>query len=509
MELEVPNIEEFVAVNRLSPVTDPIYLGVDGLPTPGGLFSAEIFGRPGSEDRRRRWAYIDLGGRFLHPLVYKSFCQLDRRFPELLAGLRRVTLAKGGAITDVPEDAPDGVGWSGVDALWDHWKDISWGTAVPGGQRAERIGLLRVVPRERAFLTKWPVMPALYRDIEMGTSGNGRIREIPPINSLYAQVMTGAPSRVSGFDFADGARKRRAQEVLLTIHESCLELVAGKHGVIQDRLLGKYADYAVQTVISSPPIAKAERPEEQEVPFGWLGVPLHLTVNLFQPFVLKSLDERLRALAGGQERILLTGADGKEKYLELPEEARAQLNADTYRRWVARFMRSQENRLDPLSVTTARGKVVEIPLYDRWLGRKTTLADLLLIAATVVTSDKHVMFTRYPIEDYRACHFARVAILTTEHTAPVTLGGTTYPRYLVVEKPVQWVDSVRLNNSYTSAMAADYDGDRIRLFGLFTQEANAEAAELIRKATNICDGRGAPSRLLKNEGVLTLYSMTK
>ena len=71
------------------------------------------------------------------------------------------------------------------------------------------------------------------------------------------------------------------------------------------------------------------------------------------------------------------------------------------------------------------------------------------------------------------------------------------------------MDSVRINNSYTSAMGADYDGDAIRLFGLFTQEANAEAERMIFKPTNFCDGQGNPSRQLKNEGVLTLYSLTK
>jgi hypothetical protein len=57
-------------------------------------------------------------------------------------------------------------------------------------------------------------------------------------------------------------------------------------------------------------------------------------------------------------------------------------------------------------------------------------------------------------------------------------------------------------------MCADFDGDRIRILGLFTQEANAEAARLIRAPTNFVDGQGRPSRVVANEAILTLYSMT-
>jgi len=51
--------------------------------------------------------------------------------------------------------------------------------------------------------------------------------------------------------------------------------------------------------------------------------------------------------------------------------------------------------------------------------------------------------------------------------------------------------------------------DRIRLFGLFTQEANLEAERQIKAATNIADGQGRPVRKVGNEAILSLFSMTK
>lgn len=506
MELSVLDIEKFVKVNDLQPVTALTFFEATGAPTEGGLFSVSIFGRPGSEERRRRWAYIDLNGRFLHPLIYKTLCQLDRKFPELVANMRRVRLTRGGQMQEVPEDEDDG--WTGIDGLYEHWEEINWGAAESGSQRGERVGLLKTVPKDLAFVTKWPVMPALYRDVD--TSSSGGIKEVPPINNLYVQVMVSSPTKISGLVFADGTRKRRAQEALLELHRASLELIAGKKGLIQERVLGKYTDWSVRGVLSGPALAKAERPGDQEVPFGYLGVPLYLVINMFQPFVIKRLSEIFNAYASGLERILVRRSEGTElEFFELPPDARSQLGPELYKKWVSRFMRSQENRLDPVSVTTGRGKEITLPLYDADLGRPTTLLDLFYIVAHDVIADKHVMFTRYPVEDFRACHFAKMSVLTTEETEKRVIKEREFTRYPVVGDTMRWVDSIRLNNSYTKAMGADYDGDTHRMIGIFTQEANEEAARLIEKPTNYADGQGLFSRPIANEAILTIYSLTK
>jgi hypothetical protein len=503
MKLNVLDIEKFVKVNQLRQVTAPNFFEPDGSPTVTGLFSADIFGRLGSEDRRRRWAYIDLGGRFLHPLIYKTCSQLDRKFPEVVAGFRRLRLTRSGEPQEVPEEEEGG--FTGIDGLYEHWSEIRWGRAE-SGHRAERVGLLRAIPRELAFISKWPVMPALFRDVD--TTVGGAIKEVPPINYLYAQLITGAPSVISGLTFVDGGRKKRAQEGLLAIHRASLELLAGKRGLIQDRLLGKYTDYSVRSVLSGPKVA-SERPGDQEVPFGALGVPLHLYVNMMQPFVLKLLAEQFRPFLAGQEVFQVRKSDGSLGTIEVPADVRKVVGPELFKKWISTFLRSQENRLDVLAVPGPRGTPFRIPLYDQWLGRPTTLIDLMYVTASKIAVDKYVMFTRYPVEDFRAPHFARPVLLTTERTRTQSVGDVEYKNYPVIDNPLRWVDSLRINNSYTAAMGADYDGDTIRVIGLFTQEANEEARKLIEKPTNFCDGQGAPSRKLGNEAVLTFYALTK
>ena len=504
MDINALNIDKFVAVNKLQRVTTLSFFEANGSPNDTGLFSFSIFGRAGSPERSTQWAYIELNGRFLHPFVYKTCTQLDRKFTEIIIMERQVRINKHGELETVPEGEYDG--WTGLDGLWENWDKITWGTAEPGSQRWERVSTLKLIPRDSAFLTKWHVIPASYRDVD--TTDPSPVKEIPPINSLYVQLMASAPTVVSGLMFADGARKRRAQEALLQIYQLLLGPVDGKKGLIQDRILGKYTDWAVRGVISSPPLAKSNTPKEQEVPFGTVGVPLYLLVNMYQPFVIKRLNEIFSVYTQGQERVLSVGGDGKTSYVEIPTEARIQIGPELYRKWIARFVRSQENRVNVVSVTTGRGDEIPIPLYDQWLGRPTTLLDLFFIVVSEIIADKYAMFTRYPVEDFRACHFFKPVIITTERTVTQSIGQRTFTNYPQFGNPVRWVDSIRINNSYTSAAGADYDGDTVRLLGLFTQEANAEAERLIRQPTNFADGQGNFCRGVGNEAILSLYSLT-
>ena len=55
----------------------------------------------------------------------------------------------------------------------------------------------------------------------------------------------------------------------------------------------------------------------------------------------------------------------------------------------------------------------------------------------------------------------------------------------------------------------DFDGDQISIRGVYTQEANEEAAKLIREPKNILNITGKNVRIITNEGVQTLYQLTK
>ena len=70
MKVNIIDMNRFIAANECQEVTNPVYFDKGRQPTNDGLFSLTIFGRPGSQERKSVFAYIDLKINFLHPLVY-------------------------------------------------------------------------------------------------------------------------------------------------------------------------------------------------------------------------------------------------------------------------------------------------------------------------------------------------------------------------------------------------------------------------------------------------------
>ena len=58
-------------------------------------------------------------------------------------------------------------------------------------------------------------------------------------------------------------------------------------------------------------------------------------------------------------------------------------------------------------------------------------------------------------------------------------------------------------------MGGDFDGDKLFLRGVFTQEANQEAEEIINSKKYLLDGSGNSNRETGNEFIQSMYTLTK
>ena len=100
MKLNIENIDEIIKENNLPRVTNPVYLDSDGLPSRDGLFSYELFGRPGGKKRRFQFGYIHLTKNYIHPFIYNMLCKLDQKFSDIVQGNRYVRIAENGELVD-------------------------------------------------------------------------------------------------------------------------------------------------------------------------------------------------------------------------------------------------------------------------------------------------------------------------------------------------------------------------------------------------------------------------
>ena len=87
MNLDILNCDKWVIDNNIPEIkTSNIYSTKSLEPDPDGLGSYEIFGRPGTEERKRTFAYIDLVNKFVHPHCYYELTRLQRNIKDLIAG---------------------------------------------------------------------------------------------------------------------------------------------------------------------------------------------------------------------------------------------------------------------------------------------------------------------------------------------------------------------------------------------------------------------------------------
>lgn len=154
MKINIFNVDKFVEVNMLREVSDPVLLERDKTPTTNGLFSYEIFGRLGSASRKTTFAYIDLKGHYLHPLVYKNLKRLDRKIEECIMGDGTFSINENGELVR------DVNGENGIDFLYKNWSKLKF-KKTQSNERNERVRMIESLAKNEIFMSKQIVMPPL------------------------------------------------------------------------------------------------------------------------------------------------------------------------------------------------------------------------------------------------------------------------------------------------------------------------------------------------------------
>jgi DNA-directed RNA polymerase beta' subunit len=523
MNIELFNIDDFVKINKLQEVTDPMLFMKGQIPSPNGLLSTDIFGVSVTE-RKQTFAYINLYGRFLHPHVFKLIKRMDNRINYILQGTKKYVIEKGLLVENEEQ------GETGLEFLYRNWESIKW-EKNSSLMRSERIDLLNIYPKDVLFMRKWIIQPAFYRDVNFQNLGQGKLSH-HEINNLYSKLMRYASmiKSTNDFDFVLYKTRTSMQNLIVEIYDLLQQGLTGSNGLIRKNLLGKSVDYGSRSVISAPNF-NADSPDDLIVDFYHTGVPLGQACVLFTPFIvtwISSFFKREFERRGGTYEVLNSKTGEIEMYeLDSPE---LYYDEDYIRTNIDLFVHTPSERF----------KLIEVPVKEKNKGpvyftfvskeyekgkvesesslitRQMTWTDLLYIAACEVTEDKHVYITRYPFVDYFGMLFTKIHILSTRKTKPVYIGNTLYKHYPIVdlnktssEVSTMFVDTIQMSNLYLSGTGGDYDGDQVSVRGIFTQEANKEAERIMYSKTNLVNIYGDNMRHTSNEGAQTLYTLTK
>lgn len=525
MKIDLFDVEEFIKINNLKEITSPVIFQQGDIPNPDGLLSNEIFGVT-TKSRKETFAYIDLGGYFFHPHIYKAIRRMFRNIDKIVNGELFYSLDKNGRLVEDNEN-----GQTGIEFLYDNWDKINWTKEGENTKeiniRHERENLLKVYKRNEIFMHYQIVIPVFYRDITTGTRG----ATTDDINNLYTKLIRYATliKNKNMFDFQFTSTNYNIQTTLIDIYDYFKQKIEKKNGLIRRYLMGKSVDNCTRAVITAPTF-HSNTPEDAFVSFQYSALPMSHVLSLAAPFIVQYLKNFFeRELIDQQEKKPLYDSSGRlEKLYEL-DNPESYFNDRYINKMINEFIRDPESRFKKIEVPI-KSKDKKRVIYLLFTGyhptavtkadipelRPMTVCDLLYMACEYVTRNKHTLITRYPINDEFGVFVSRIRVSSTTKTVPLVVNGYLYKWYPLVEPKTplsevgsKFIDAVKFSHSYLKGIEGDYDGDQTTVKILWTQEANEECERVMFGKSFFINASGKCIRNISNEATQTFFVLTK
>lgn len=542
LKLEPLNVANFIKVNELKEISDPIFFSRNNVPTEKGLLSNEIFGIT-KDDRTTIFAYINLAGEtFMHPLGYKIWCKLDSNVKMCMYEADTFTYDK-----ESGKLKPDPDGENGIKYLQKIIKEVNF-KKTASKKRNVKIDFLENY-RDKLFMKDFVVIPAGYRDIN--TDSDRRVG-VGEINKLYNAIIRDARALKESDDYGlslNGSLRGRIQDTIVAIYDwfvfgryqgvdAQASGLSRKLGLIRRAGMKKSFDWGSRLVICTQNLRK-ENMEDIEIDLDTIGLPLAAICANFFPYMLywvrKWFENRFSDVGGIQvyHKQKTVGIETIVDWQSVYSDERIKKELD-------RFMHGMSNRFIPIPVPVSlkRGDNVGLlqfvgrnvpskqvadeiiegkidrnryPIMDRPL----TWCDLFYQAAVDVTKDKMTLITRFPMDSYWNQFPAKIKIISTIETEPMIINDTFYKEYPKIRKEDlntnssnKFVDVALPNNVRLDSIGGDYDGDTVSSKALYSIEANEELYKAVNSKKHYISLGAQNAMQTTKEGIEALYGLT-
>lgn len=531
LRLEVLDVDKYIKVNELKPITNPTFFSAGGAPTSDGLLSNEIFGIT-QRDRAGTFAYIDLYEYFMDPSCYKTLCKLDSKIKFVASGMKKFKISSDGQLVEDP-NGDTGLRWfkKNFDKLKFH--------RTSSRTRDVRIKYVMHNYKEgKLFLNKYIVIPAFYRDVNT----SGKHTGVGQINTLYVHLITAAKALKENGDYGLSMADTtcfRIQETLKTIYDwFCGNTndaitdkgagLSGKFGIIRANM-AYTSDYSSRLVLTAPEL-KAETVDDLMVNFDRSAIPLAAAAADFYPFMLfhmRKFFENMLLNNTTADLIFISNKTKSDDYV-LPSNAIQYFNDDVLKDQLKKFVYSHDNRFLPVEIPNGKN-----PIYFKFTGRyvdpktrevrdvepvynrRLTWVDVIYIAAKKATDGKQMAFTRYPYDDYFNTIYTGIEISSTTETEPLIIYNDFYRFYPKIRESdigssssSKFVDTMQLSNLYLDGAGADYDGDTGQVKGSFFEETNIEIEKFRDSKANFITSGCENIRASSKEAIQSLFNFT-
>lgn len=552
LELEPLNMPEFMKVNELQEIDDPMFFSRSNMPTPTGLLSNEIFGIT-KDDRTSIFAYIHLADEiFMHPLAYKTWVRLDGNVKLCAYEMETFTLDKStGKLVQDPN------GKTGIKYLKEIINHINF-KKTDSDKRNIRIQFLEKY-RDKLFIKDFLVIPAGYRDVDTDTSG-GKVG-VGEINKLYNAIIRDCKALKESDEYGltlNGSLRGRIQDSIVKVYEflafgrdpltgldSQASGLSRKLGLIRRAGMKKSFDWGARLVICTQDLRK-ENLSDLDVGIDDIGLPLAAICANYYPYMMFWIRQWFANQFSDEEDVL--GWDPKKKKADKVhvKDWRETFNDERIKEELDRFMHGSSNRF--IAIEAPIAEVDKIPKgtkpYLIFKGmhvtdesvkeklekglvqpeegysfpineRPLTWCDLIYRAAIEITKDKLTLITRFPIDTYWNQYPAKIKVVSTIKTQPMIVGNTFYKNYPIINPEDinkntsnKFIDVALPNNVRLDSIGGDFDGDTISSKAVYSIESNDELNKLITSKKHYISLGATNSMFTTKECIQSLYNLT-
>lgn len=460
---------------------------------PNGLFSIEIFGRVGSDDRDKRFSFIDLKTDIFHPLYYKELVRLKRLYGEIISGTTY-------AIFDDKEKdfipANEITGKTGYSFFLENWKKVVFKDT--GSQiRRERINFLtkyRDVSTTQYIL----VLPAGLRDLEIGSDGRTQEGEV---NAFYRKLIG-----ISNSIITKGLRDQEllntarcaAQGAFNNIYAYFNRLISGKHGFIMGLWAARNIEHGTRSVITGVSASNAALGNPTNIGTNSTVVGIFQLMKAIQPVVIHALLTGYISQVFVENSTLAHLVDKKTF-----KRSNIQLDSLTIDKWMTSpglakqidYFEDRSLRAKPIIIKDHYlGLVYKDDKYFKLFGdidelpdgfnkanvKPITYIELFYLSYFDKWNTTPGFVTRYPITGTGSIYPSFAYLKTTETTydleelgedwQPTGRRAISYPNLI---NPT-YVDSIGTAQSRIGGLGADFDGDTASFNAVYTKDAVKE-----------------------------------
>lgn len=221
---------------------------------PEGLFSAEIFGRVGTPDRDRRFAFIHTKIAVINPFIFKKLVKLKGLYQEIIFA-KRYAVWNAELKDFEPSDIINGE--TGFSFFMKHVRDIEF-KLTESITREKNVELVKKALADGTFfIVAVPVIPAGLRDAYI--EADGRVTE-DEINPLYRSILSATRSLPDAIEPGDdenfNTTRVSIQNGVNKVFEHIWNLYKGKNGFGQQHYYSRRVFNATRNVITAMNTAK-------------------------------------------------------------------------------------------------------------------------------------------------------------------------------------------------------------------------------------------------------------